>query len=87
MRYGIGIVGLGMVADVHAKAIQAMQKGGLAACCSRNQEKAERFGQKYSCKGYSDLKKFLAHPGLDIVSICTPSGAHLDAAIEAANAG
>jgi UDP-N-acetyl-2-amino-2-deoxyglucuronate dehydrogenase len=29
----------------------------------------------------------LAHPGLDVVSVCTPSGAHREPAVRAANAG
>ncbi len=33
------------------------------------------------------MAQFLAHPGLEIVSICTPSGAHLEPALQAAAAG
>jgi predicted dehydrogenase len=87
MSYGFGIVGLGLIADFQAKAIQAMQKGTLVACCSRNQDKAEAFARKYDCKGYSNMQDFLAHPELEIVSICTPSGFHLEPALEVAEAG
>ena len=87
MSFGFGIIGLGLIADFHAKAIQAMTNGSVAACYSRSQQKADAFGQKYACQGYADLDQFLAHPGLDIVTICTPSGAHLDPAIQAARAG
>jgi UDP-N-acetyl-2-amino-2-deoxyglucuronate dehydrogenase len=89
MSYGFGIIGLGLIADFHAKAIQAISgsKGTLVACCSRSAEKAKDFAEKYNCRGYSDLGRFLSHPGLDIVSICSPSGAHLDTALAAAKAG
>jgi UDP-N-acetyl-2-amino-2-deoxyglucuronate dehydrogenase len=89
MSYGFGIVGLGLIADFHAKAIQGISgsKGTLVACCSRNAEKAKKFAEKYNCRGYADLRDFLGHPGLDIVSICSPSGAHLDTALAAAQAG
>jgi UDP-N-acetyl-2-amino-2-deoxyglucuronate dehydrogenase len=89
MSYGFGIIGLGLIADFHAKAIQAISgsKGTLVACCSRNSGKAKEFAEKYNCRGYADLGQFLAHPGLDIVSICSPSGAHLDTALAAAAAG
>jgi predicted dehydrogenase len=89
MSYGFGIVGLGLIADFHARAIQAVSggKGTLVACCSRSREKAEDFGKKFNCTGYGDLGQFLAHPGLDVVSICSPSGAHLDTALAAAKAG
>lgn len=87
MRYGFGIIGLGLIADFHAKAIQAMEKGELVACYSRSQEKAEAFGKRHACNGYASMQEFLAHPGLEIVTICTPSGYHLEPALEAANAG
>jgi UDP-N-acetyl-2-amino-2-deoxyglucuronate dehydrogenase len=89
MSYGLGIIGLGLIADFHAKAIRAISggKGALVACCSRNTEKAKRFAEKHNCRGYADIGEFLAHPGLDIVSICSPSGAHLDTALAAAKAG
>jgi UDP-N-acetyl-2-amino-2-deoxyglucuronate dehydrogenase len=89
MSYGFGIVGLGLIADFHAKAIQEISgsKATLVACCSRSPEKAGGFAEKYNCRGYADLEEFLADPGLDIVSICSPSGAHLDTALAAARAG
>jgi UDP-N-acetyl-2-amino-2-deoxyglucuronate dehydrogenase len=89
MSYGFGIVGLGLIADFHAKAIQAISGGrsSLVACCSRSAEKAQEFEKKYGCTGYTDIEKFLAHPGLDIVSLCTPSGAHLEHSLAAAEAG
>ena len=87
MSYGFGIIGLGLIADFHARAIQEMRGGKLVACCSRSQEKADCFAEKYQCKGYSSLEQFLGHPGLDIVTICTPSGAHLEPALAVAAAG
>jgi predicted dehydrogenase len=89
MSYGFGIVGLGLIADFHAKAIQAIsgEKGELVACCSRSADKARGFAEKYGCRGYTDMGEFLADPGLDVVSICTPSGAHLEPALASAKAG
>lgn len=87
MSLGFGLIGLGLIADFHARAIQAMTNGHVAACYSRSQQKADAFGQKYACQGYADLEQFLAHPGLEIVTICTPSGAHFEPAIQTAKAG
>ncbi|MGH7143192.1 MAG: Gfo/Idh/MocA family protein [Planctomycetota bacterium] len=84
---GFGIVGLGMIAEFHAKAIEAMTGGKLVACFSRSAEKAKTFAAAHACTAYSDLKKFLADPNLDVVCICTPSGAHRDPAVAAAHAG
>ncbi|MGD9290289.1 MAG: Gfo/Idh/MocA family oxidoreductase, partial [Desulfobacterales bacterium] len=41
----------------------------------------------FGCASYQDYKAFLAHPGLDVVTIATPSGAHLEPVLQAAMAG
>jgi len=87
MTYGFGIVGLGLIAEFHAKAIRAMKKGKLIACYSRSQTNADAFGKKYNCSGYSSMNAFCSHPDLDIVTICTPSGAHLEPSLKVAEAG
>lgn len=86
MTYGFGIVGCGMIAGFHAKAVK--EAGGkLVACFDALPESAARFAEANGCKAYSDLKAMLADPGVQIVTICTPSGAHLDPALAAAEAG
>ena len=85
--YGFGIVGCGMVAGFHAKAIAAMKGGHLACVFSRNRKNADRIADAYGCTAYTDYQKFLSHSGLDIVTIATPSGAHLEPAQQAARAG
>lgn len=87
MSYGFGIVGLGLIADFHARAIEAMNNGKVIACLSRSKEKADAFAHKYGCTGYSSMEDFLAHPGLDIVTVCTPSGSHLESSLKIIDAG
>ncbi len=82
--HGFGIVGCGMVADFHAKAISAMKGGHLACVFSRKRKNAERLSEAYGAAAYTDYTQFLAHPDLDIVTIATPSGAHLEPAQKAA---
>ena len=85
--FGFGIVGCGMVADFHAQAIAAMKGGHLACVFSRQETNARRVAKKYGCAAYTDYAAFLSHPGLDIVTIATPSGAHLEPVEKAAAAG
>ncbi len=85
--YGIGIVGCGMIADFHARAIEAMKGGHLACVFSRSKANADRVAGAHNCASYQDYRAFLAHPGLDIVAIATPSGAHLEPCVQAAEAG
>jgi len=82
-----GIVGTGLIAHFHARAIGQKQGCKVAPCVVTIAERSEAFAKKYSCAGYADLKEFLAHPGLEIVTICTPSGAHMETAVAAADAG
>ena len=82
--FGFGIVGCGMVADFHAQAIAAMKGGHLTCVFSRSKANARRLADKYNCAAYTDYKAFLNHGGLDIVTIATPSGAHLEPVEKAA---
>jgi len=83
-----GIIGLGTIAEFHARAIQAMAGGHLACAFSRSGgEKAAKFAADFGCKLYTeDFNAFLKHPGLDIVTVTTPSGAHLEPVVAAAKA-
>jgi len=82
-----GIIGGGMIANFHAQAIQVMKSGQLGAIYTRNPQKAEALALQYKCKAYSDLNDLLADKSIDIVTIATPSGAHLEPTIAAAKAG
>lgn len=82
-----GIIGGGMIANFHAQAIQSMKNGKLGAIYARNPVKASELGKKYNCKAYSNLEDLLADRSIDIVTIATPSGAHLAPTIAAAKAG
>ncbi len=86
--FGFGIVGLGMIAEFHANAIKAMKGGHLACGFSRSGGiAAKKFAKTFGVKVYTgDFDAFLKHPGLDIVSIATPSGAHLEPCAAAAKA-
>jgi len=87
MTIGIGIVGCGMIANFHAKAIADTEGAKLVACVDRNPDLASAFGEKQGCRPHSTLESMLADPDVQAVSICTPSGVHLDPAVAAAEAG
>ncbi|PKL13591.1 MAG: oxidoreductase [Spirochaetae bacterium HGW-Spirochaetae-8] len=86
-QLGFGIIGLGMIAEVHAKAISELEGCRLVAGFDSFGERAKKFAEDHSCRGYEDLERFLADPELDIITIATPSGLHLDGAVAAARAG
>jgi predicted dehydrogenase len=76
-----------MIARFHAMAISEIRGARLVACYGRELSKATAFSEKYGGTPYDNLQEMLAHPGLDIVTICTPSGAHLEPGMAAARAG
>ncbi|MDR0870696.1 MAG: Gfo/Idh/MocA family oxidoreductase [Planctomycetaceae bacterium] len=87
MSKNFGIIGCGMIAGFHAKAIEAAG-GRLAACFDRIPQAADRLELQYpDCKAYHNFDEFLADKRIDIVTIGTPSGAHLTPALAAAAAG
>jgi UDP-N-acetyl-2-amino-2-deoxyglucuronate dehydrogenase len=87
MPIGFGIIGCGMIANFHAKAIADLRGAKLVACHDAVPAAAERLAAATGCRAYSDLDAMLADPGVRAVTIGTPSGAHLDPAVAAAKAG
>jgi UDP-N-acetyl-2-amino-2-deoxyglucuronate dehydrogenase len=87
MAYGFGIIGCGMIANFHARAIRDIDGAHLVACYNPTPIKAEKLAAEYGCTAYTELDKMLAHPGLDIVTIGSPSGSHMEPCLAAAAAG
>lgn len=78
-----------MIAGFHARAIQDIPGAKVTAVFTSRPEAAQKLTEQAggSFEIYTDYDRFLKHPGLDIVNICTPSGAHLEPAVAAAAAG
>jgi len=82
-----GIIGAGMIGHFHAKAITAMTGGELHSVFDLRQEAADKLAAEYGGKAFSNIEEFLSDPELEIVTVGTPSGAHLDPSLAALNAG
>ncbi len=87
MALGFGIIGCGMISNFHAKAIHDVRGARVAACYDTVPAAANRLAEAVGCKAYTDLKAMLADPAVDVVTIGTPSGAHLEPAVASARAG
>jgi predicted dehydrogenase len=85
--FGFGIVGCGMIANFHARAIADLPNAHLVGGYSRRKEQAESFAAEHGCRAFTDLAEMLADPRIQVITICTPSGAHLEPAMAAAKAG
>lgn len=86
-RVGIGILGCGSVAKIHAEAIRRVPQMKLVSVCSRSQESAERLAKQYSVPFYTDVEEFFSDSALQAVTICTPSGTHAELGSAAALMG
>ena len=76
-----------MIANFHAKAIEAMEGSSLHSCFDRNFDRASDFAKANGIKTYETLEKFLADPELEVITIGTPSGTHIEPALAGINAG
>jgi predicted dehydrogenase len=87
--YGVAIVGCGMIARFHAKALAEVADTRLVALVSRSATSARKMADelRLSCDITTDLASVLSRRDVHIVVICTPSGAHMEPAVAAANAG
>ena len=86
-RYGFAIAGTGMIARFHARAIRELPNARLVAVCSRELSRAEAFAAEFRCAAFDTPDAMLALPGVDILVIATPSGAHMEMALAAARSG
>lgn len=87
MTHGFGIIGCGMIANFHARAIREVRGAKLVACYDAVPGAAERLAQSTGCQAYSNLDEMLANSAVTIVTIGTPSGAHMEPGVAAARAG
>ncbi|NBX36668.1 MAG: gfo/Idh/MocA family oxidoreductase [Planctomycetes bacterium] len=72
---GLGIVGCGGIANVHADA--AMRSGfQLVTCWDSQAERAHALASKHGAAASSSLESLLRHPRVDAVTVAVPTDAH-----------
>ena len=84
---GFAVVGTGMIAEVHAQAIQGTPEARLVAGWSRSADKRAEFASRFGCRTAESLEALVADPEIQAVTIATPSGAHADVAVPFLEAG
>jgi predicted dehydrogenase len=82
----IGIVGCGMISEVQADAIGKIEGAEVVAFCDSVRAAAEARAARFGGRVYERVEDLASDPEVDAVSICTPSGMHMEAAIVAARA-
>ena len=87
MALRFGIVGCGMIAGFHARALADATGAELVGCVSRSAAGTAKFAEQHGCRAFATLAEMVADANIDAISICSPSGAHLEPALAAAAAG
>jgi len=73
-------IGCGKIAKKHAHAIRNyLDDADIAGFCDKLPERAQEFGNKFKAPAFSDIKEMMSTIGdkIDIISILTPSGTHV----------
>jgi UDP-N-acetyl-2-amino-2-deoxyglucuronate dehydrogenase len=83
------ILGCGRIAKRHAELLGTGQIDGarLVAACDRVPEHVDAISKQYGVAAFYSLDDLLEQPGIDVVSVLTPSGMHPQHAIAVANSG
>ena len=82
-----GIVGCGMIADIHAQALKSISDVRLVGVTDVSLPHAKAFAEKHGVLAYESYEQMLADDTIDAVCICTPSGFHAAQAKAALLAG
>jgi len=85
-RVGFGIVGLG-IGTSRCEMMQEVPEARLVAVADLIEEKARSVAARFGVDWYTDYRKLLAREDVDVVGVYTPSGLHLDVALDVARAG
>jgi predicted dehydrogenase len=85
---GVGLIGSGFIADLHAEALKRVPAASVRAVASRTEGHARRFADRHAIPAWdSDYRRLLERPEVDVVCIGVPNGLHREVAVSAAQAG
>ena len=84
----LGIVGTGIVGNLHALTYSRLPHAELVAVCDLDEGRAQEVAARYGASAiYTDYQRLLEHPGIDAISVVTPDFAHREVAVACAEAG
>jgi len=84
----VALIGCGRISGHHIKAMQEHDHYfEIAAVCDNIMQRAEATAELARARAYSSYGEMLEKESLDIVTICTPSGLHVEHGIMAAERG
>ncbi len=85
-KIGFGLLGAGLIAPFHAKAIQNSSSARLVAVSDVNADRLAKLTSEFGCTGYPSLEEMLENPEVQVVNILTPNHLHYEAVLKSAKA-
>ena len=85
---GVGIIGSGFVADIHAESFRQVPNARVVGVASPSEERVARFSERHGiARWHTDYRALLEQPEVDVVTLCLPNDLHCQATVDAAAAG
>ncbi|MBA2663448.1 MAG: Gfo/Idh/MocA family oxidoreductase [Bradymonadaceae bacterium] len=87
-RLKVGIVGVGSIADLHAKGYEEDDRAEIIAVCDRDEDRAIKRALDWGASSYyTNFADMLKNPAIEAVEILTPHYLHASMVIDALRAG
>lgn len=84
---GFGLLGAGLIAPFHARALRDCRGGHLAAVCDVDKDRAAALAEEFGARAYTRLEDMLADEAVRVVNVLTPNHVHHEAVLACAAAG
>ena len=85
-RVNAGVIGTGFWGENQVRVLRQSNACNLVGICDTDEKRARQVAAKYEVQPYTNVEKFLRIPGLQAVTICTPTHTHLEVALRALEA-
>jgi predicted dehydrogenase len=87
-QVGVGIIGSRFMANIHTESLKRIPDARVVAVASPTEAHARGFAERHGIGSwFTDHRRLLELPEVDMVVVCTPNRLHAPIAIDAARAG
>lgn len=81
------VIGAGNIGKLQAEAIRHIPEARVTVICNRGEAAGRALAEKHGAVWVADFQDAVTRDDVDVVTICTPSGTHMEIAVAAAQAG
>lgn len=81
-KINVAVIGTGSMGKNHARVYSSLENANLVALCDADKETVNEAAKEYKTKSFTDYKELLEKEKIDAVSLCVPTKAHKDIALD-----